>query len=155
MKSVALPGNRSIRGRLLLFLVLSVVLTALAISLVTVLLGFRGARERVVDQLRSVLTLKEQEVVSWTSQLQLNLDIVLSGGDVIADLRAITHTGRVDGGRDSAYARLQGQFAWAAERMGLFEEVFFMDNTGAVLISTNVGPREPAPRTQRLLHQRP
>ena len=137
MKSVTLPGERSIRGRLLLFLTLSVVLTALAISLVTVVLGFRGARNEVVDQLRSVLTLKRQEVASWASGLQLNLDIVLSGNDVATDLRTITHGDPQDEESRTAHSRLLRQFLWAAIRMDLFEELFFMDTDGTVLISTN------------------
>ena len=136
MRSLILPGQRSIRGRLLLFLISSVVLTALAISLVTISLGFRGARERVVDQLRSVLTLKQQEVASWASGLQLNLDIVLSSSDIARDLRLTELAPPESRYNSAAYGRLQRQFTWAAERMDLFEEVFFMDTEGTVLIST-------------------
>ena len=90
VKRFSLPRARTIRSRLLLFLALSVVLTALAISVVTVVLGSRDARNRVVGQLKSVVTLKEQEISAWTSGLRLNLDIVLSEANVPSDLRTLT-----------------------------------------------------------------
>lgn len=138
MKNIGLPGIVSIRSRLLLLLILSVMLTALAISLVTVFLGFRDARNRVEGQLSSVVALKQQEIASWTSGLQLNLDLVLSGGDVEADLAELSSMAPLTA-RASAYDRLREQFLWAAERMDLFEEVFYMDAKGTVLISTNTG----------------
>lgn len=138
MKNIFLPSFIPIRNRLLLFLILSVFLTALAISLVTVSLGFREARDRVVGQLNSVVTLKQQEISTWTSGLLLNLDLVLSGAAVESDLAALSSMATPTA-QAAAYKRLRTQFLWAADRMSLFEEVFFMDEKGTVLISTNTG----------------
>jgi len=138
MKNIFLPSFIPIRNRLLLFLILSVFLTALAISLVTVSLGFREARDRVVGQLNSVVTLKQQEISTWTSGLLLNLDLVLSGAAVESDLAALSSMAAPTA-QAAAYKRLRTQFLWAADRMSLFEEVFFMDEKGTVLISTNTG----------------
>jgi len=141
------PRARTIRTRLLLFLALSVVITALAISLVTALLGFREGRERVVGQLKSVATLKENEIRDWADGLILNLDIVLSGSNVPGDLRTLAQAeGSAGSAMDlGAYYRVQEQFMWASNRMELFEELFFMDTEGTVLIST-----DPVHESQRL-----
>lgn len=137
MKRFSLPRARSIRTRLLLFLALSVVLTALAISVVTAVLGSRDARDRVIGQLKSVVALKEQEIISWTSGLRLNLDIVLSEANVTSDLRTLTLASSTEVARRDAYNRVRERFTWAAIRMGLFEELLFMDMRGSVLLSTN------------------
>ena len=130
---------RTIRSRSLVYFVLIVVVTAAVISAVTMVLGTRDARSRVVGQLRSVVTLKEQEIASWTSNLELNLDIVLSEENVQQDLRTLTQDSPFSDAYRTAYSRVQQRFIWAANRMGLFEELFFMDSHGTVLLSTDPG----------------
>jgi HAMP domain-containing protein len=137
VKRLSLPRALTIRSRLLLFLALGVVLTALAISIVTSVLGSRDARTRIVGQLESVATLKEQEISTWSSDLGLNLDIVLSEAEVPPDLQILAQGASTEAERGEAYGRLKERFLWATIRMALFEELFFMDKDGVVLISTN------------------
>jgi nitrate/nitrite-specific signal transduction histidine kinase len=139
VKRPSLPRSLSIRSRLLLFLALSVVLTALAISIVTSIIGSSDARNRVIGQLKSVATLKEQEISTWTNGLGLNLDIVLSATEIPGDLRVLALPASDDAARREAYAGVEERFSWAAERMGLFEELFFLDTEGVVLVSTDSG----------------
>lgn len=127
----------SIRSRLLVYFVLIVVLTAAAIAAITMLLGAREARSRVIGQLRSVLTLKEQEIASWAEGLELNLDIVISQENIQEDIRTLSSVERNTTAYLNAYSRVQEQFVWAAQRMLLFEEIFFMNSEGTVLLSTN------------------
>ena len=133
------PRSLTIRTRLLVYCVCIVAFTALAISAVTDLLASRDAHDRVVGQLESVATLKEQELDSWTAGLGLNLDIVLSGGGIRADLRGlgVSRPGSRAYGR--AYRNALRRFVWASERISLFEELFFMGPRGQVLLSTDRG----------------
>jgi signal transduction histidine kinase/HAMP domain-containing protein len=137
-RSFARAGT--ISGRLILYLALAVVLTAVAVSVVTFVLGSREARDRVVGQLKSVVALKQQEIATWQNNIDLNLDIVLSSQSILADLRTLTQQdGSVDAAtRQAAYRRVQQLFFWAAQRMSLFDEVFFMDRQGNVLVSTSI-----------------
>ena len=137
-RSFARAGT--IGRRLILYLALSVVLTAVAVSAVTSVLGSRDARNRVVGQLKSVAALKQQEISTWQGNVDLNLDIVLSSPTILADLRALTQPAPVvdPQTRQASYRRVQQLFFWAAQRVGLFEEVFFMDTRGNVLVSTTV-----------------
>ena len=80
----------TIGGRLVLYLALAVVLTALAVSVVTSFLGSRDARNRVVGQLKSVAALKQQEIATWQGDVELNLDIALSSPSILADLRSLS-----------------------------------------------------------------
>ncbi len=130
----------SIGGRLVLYLGLTVVLTAVAISTVSFVLGSRDARDRVVGQLRSVAALKQQEIATWQGNLYLNLDIVLSSPTTATDLRTLAEATTPDMAqvRQESYRRAQQLFLWAAQRVGLFEELFFMDTEGNVLVSTTM-----------------
>ena len=134
-----LPGTWSIRNRLLLYCVFIVAFTAIAISIVTALLVSRDAHDRVVGQLESVATLKQQEVDSWVGGLRLNLDIVLSAAGISADLHTLTQVAPTSAAYQAAHARVLRRFTWAANRMGLFEELFFMGRKGEVLASTERG----------------
>ena len=94
----------------------------------------------MVGQLKSVATLKEQEVDSWIGGLGLNLDIVLSGrGHHEGPARAERAPLRVLTRYDAAYDRVLRRFTWVSNRMGLFEELFFMGPKGQVLVSTDKG----------------
>ena len=134
-----LPASFTIRNRLLLYFVCLVVLTAVAIAGVTVVIASRDAHQRVVGQLKSVATLKQQQVDSWIGGLRLNLDIVLSEEGIEKDLRSLTRAPRGSVRRDAAYRRVLHRFSWVATRVGLFEELFFMGPEGEVLVSTDTG----------------
>jgi signal transduction histidine kinase len=134
-----LPASFSIRNRLLLYFVCLVVFTAVAIAGITVVIASRDARQRVVGQLKSVATLKQQQVDSWIGGLRLNLDIVLSEEGIERDLRTLTQAPPGSGRRDAAYRRVLHRFSWVATRVGLFEELFFMGPEGEVLVSTDRG----------------
>ncbi len=125
--------------RLILSLALAVVVTAVAVSAVTSILGSRDARDRVVGQLKSVAALKQQEIATWESNVDLNLDIVLSSPSIVADLGTVSRPSAVDAAtvRDS-YNRVQQVFQWAAHRVALFDELFFMDTSGRVAVSTTI-----------------
>ncbi|HEX5642361.1 MAG TPA: histidine kinase [Thermoleophilia bacterium] len=129
----------TIRNRLLLYFVCLVVFTAVAIAGITVVIASRDARERVVGQLESVATLKQQQVDSWIGGLRLNLDIVLSEEGIEQDLRTLTRAAPGAAERDAAYRRVLHRFSWVATRVGLFEELLFMGPEGEVLVSTDRG----------------
>jgi nitrate/nitrite-specific signal transduction histidine kinase len=133
------PASLTIRTRLLLSFVCTVVFTAAAISGVTIIIESREARDRVVGQLRSVAALKEQQVNSWIDGLAVSLDIVLSSEGVSDDLQTLTVAAQGSDDRDAAYDRVLRRFTMVSSRMRLFEELFFMGPGGEVLVSTNSG----------------
>lgn len=130
----------TIGGRLILYLALAVVLTAVAVSVVSFVLGSGDARDRVVGQLKSVAALKQQEIVTWESDVYLNLDLALSSPAMLADLRTLAEPAAAvdETTRQETYTRVQQLLTWARARTGLFEELFFMDPQGSVLVSTAI-----------------
>jgi hypothetical protein len=71
------PTTFKIRNRLLLYFVCLVVLTAVAISAATALIEARESPDRVVAQLKSVATLKEQQIDHVDRLAAAQFDIVL------------------------------------------------------------------------------
>jgi nitrate/nitrite-specific signal transduction histidine kinase len=136
---MSLSRSFTIRNKLLLFCVCIVAFTALTITGATALVASRNARHRAVAQLESVATLKEQEVESWIAGLSLNLDIVLSSEGVTQDLHGLTSDRAGSAPYRAAYQRVLRRFTWASQRMGLFQELFFMGPKGEVLVSTDKG----------------
>lgn len=134
-----LPATFTIRNRLLVYFVCLVVLTAVAISATVVVIASRDARERVVGQLQSVATLKEQEVDAWVEQLRLNLDVVLYDEAVARDLEILSGSRPETRRYEAAYASARYRFVEISRRMGDYEELFFMDRSGRVLVSTDAG----------------
>ena len=139
MRPLRFPAAFTIRNRLLVYFVSLVVLTAVAISAATFAIETRESRARVVAQLESVATLKEQQIHAWTGELRLSLDIVLLEQGLADDLHTLTLKNVQPGRRDAAYRRVQQRFTWVARRAGLFEELFFMGPNGSVLASTDPG----------------
>ncbi len=126
----------SIRSRLLLAFVFIVLFSVLGVSTLMIALGARNADRQVVAQLESVATLKEAEIEAWVDGLRMNLDLVLSGDNVLKDITLLQNGRTPASSRNAAEDQLRRRFAWAAERMELFDELFLMDPDGHVLIST-------------------
>ena len=139
MSPLRFPAAFTIRNRLLVYFVSLVVLTAVAISAATFMIESRESRARVVAQLESVATLKEQQIQSWAGELRLSLDIVLLEQGLADDLHTLTLKKAPTARQAAAYRRVQQRFTWVARRAGLFEELFFMGPNGRVLASTDRG----------------
>jgi nitrate/nitrite-specific signal transduction histidine kinase len=127
----------TIQTRLLFSFVSIVLIAVFAISSITVLLGSREARQREIDQLQSVATLKQAEIQSWIRLLRVNLGIVISAEGTTSDITTLANDSSIDEAFRFAYVRLKDRFKWASESMGLFDELFLMDTKGNVLVSTN------------------
>jgi two-component system nitrate/nitrite sensor histidine kinase NarX len=100
-------------------------------------LGNRDGNRRVIDQLESVVTLKQAEIKSWVKNLNINLNIVIADSGESDDIRVLTEYPSDTGEFIAAYERLHNRLEWASRSMGLFDELFLMDPVGKVLISTN------------------
>jgi signal transduction histidine kinase len=127
----------TIRARILIVFVLMVLLIVTAVSVVTVRLGTRDGIQREVDQLESVVTLKQAEIKSWVKSLKINLDIVTSDFGELTDIQTLIQDSVQTDNSHTALNRLHARFTWASDSMELFDELFLMDTSGRILISTN------------------
>jgi signal transduction histidine kinase len=127
----------TIRTRLMISFILVVVLTAVAIIGITAAMGSRDGRQHVVNQLQSVVTLKQAEIKSWVHLLRVNLNLVISAEETQKDVRTLDISSPDNPNYKAAYASIQDRFNFISSNMKLFDELFLMDTDGTVRLSTN------------------
>jgi GAF domain-containing protein/HAMP domain-containing protein len=127
----------TIRIRLLIAFVLTVLLPALAIGVGVVLVDLVRGQQQTKDHLESVATLKEAEINVWLDNLQADLDSVLYEKVVIDLVSWIAPESPTPALRDTAYTNLQSRFLKLIEQRHLFQEVFLLNARGQVVVSTD------------------
>lgn len=122
----------SIRSRLLIGFVATAIIPVLITGLVATLISQRNAVERTSNQLESVATLKESELRAWINNLQLYLTTISKRPD-------ITNPTVMAEGFLSSHDSIQNTFQQLMKSSQLFDEIFIMDPSGRVIISTEDG----------------
>jgi GAF domain-containing protein/HAMP domain-containing protein len=122
----------SIRSRLLIGFVATAVIPVLITGVVATLISQRNAIDRTSNQLESVATLKEAELRAWINNLQLYLSGIVERPD-------IAHSAILSDGSLASHDAVQNTFQQLMENSKLFDELFIMDTTGRVILSTDKG----------------
>ncbi len=120
----------SIRVRLLIAAVLIALVPSAATIVSSVLIGLRGDRQQVMNQLDSVATLKQAEIESWSSYLQGMLRMPLHERDV----------GQIFGapaGPQQARDDLRAYLREVVREGKLYDELFVTDIRGEIVVSTD------------------
>jgi GAF domain-containing protein/HAMP domain-containing protein len=128
----------TIRTRLLIVFVLTVLLPATAIAVGVVLVDLTRGQQQTTDHLESVATLKEAEIDTWLSDLQSDLESVLYDTVMINLVNWVTPGGGTPTQRDSAHTNLTLRFRHLIEQRRTFQELFLMDPRGEVVMSTDI-----------------
>ncbi len=127
-------GSLSLRNRLLITFILLAALPVLATGIVSGLINAQGLRNAAFEQLASIAQLKKNEISTWVSSLQVNLDLFLQGRDLLDNTNNILQNSAE---ADTAKIELRNKFNNSNKVTGYFEELFIMDKDGAVILSTN------------------
>jgi GAF domain-containing protein/HAMP domain-containing protein len=122
----------SIRSRLLIGFVATAVIPVLITGVVATLISQRNAIDRTSNQLESVATLKESELNAWINNLQLYLSSIRQRPD-------ITQSGILSEGSLASHDAVHGIFQQLIKGSQLFDELFIMDTSGRVILSTDKG----------------
>ncbi|MEJ2707519.1 MAG: GAF domain-containing protein [Anaerolineales bacterium] len=127
----------SIRNRLLFAFVLVAVLPLFLTGIISSLVSASNLETQVKDQLESVATLKEAEIVTWTERLNQALGSTVSKADqthlntVFADLEMTPPIVF-----SYSHDQLLDSFQSSMERSRLFDELFLLNLDGQVVVST-------------------
>ena len=127
---------RTIRTRLLIAFVLTVLLPAISIGVAVGIVGVQGVRQRLIDQIELVATFKEAEVNVWISSLQTDLDDVLDPGATLIS-RTILQASDITLYQDMG-DELRRRFQLHTGQTKLFEEMLLLDLQGQAVVSTDV-----------------
>jgi GAF domain-containing protein/HAMP domain-containing protein len=119
----------SIRRRLLIGFVATAVIPVLVTGAVATLISQRNAEERTSNQLESVATLKETELRAWINNLQVYLSGLLERPDVLSAIPI--------NGDPANHDAIRNTFQQLMNSSQLFDELFIMDTSGRVILSTD------------------
>ncbi|MBN1315185.1 MAG: cache domain-containing protein [Anaerolineales bacterium] len=126
----------TIRGRLLVALVMMVVLPAVAYSIVAILVILPGGRQQVINQLESVATLKKAELETWVENLRADVAAAMVGNDTSNALCQILTFPQNTDEPDKAYQILYAYFTEIVEKSPNLDQLFLMDINGRIVLST-------------------
>ncbi len=135
----------TIRTRLVIVSAATVLLTALAISAGSILIGYRNGQREAVDRLELVATLREVEIDGWIQHVQDTLAGSLQQAPehrfVEPEMASVVAT-LVDAPAESeehrrAYEFLAYNFEQWLKQAQQFDVIFFMDRHGTVLVATD------------------
>jgi GAF domain-containing protein/HAMP domain-containing protein len=127
----------TIRTRLLIAFVLTVLLPAMAIAAGVVLVNLTRGQQQTTDHLESVATLKEAEIDTWLYDLRSDLNSLLYDTVMIKLVSWILPEGGTRTQRDAAHDNLTLRFRSLIEQRRTFQELFLMDTRGEVVMSTD------------------
>ncbi|NCC31466.1 MAG: diguanylate cyclase [Chloroflexia bacterium] len=127
----------SIRNRLLIASMLLVLLPMFLIGSSSVLLGLRGGQTQVINQLESVATLKEEQILAWIQSLRIHMGSIVYPHQVPRLIEPLLTYEPGSPAYTEAYNELRIQFDGVVASTGLFEEVLLLNPQGRTLVATD------------------
>lgn len=135
----------TIRARLLFSFILTVLITASAITAGSVITARNDALTLVYNQLESVASLKELEIARWLedlwfaleAQLRLNPEGIPEDANKLQLLAALREAPAGSAAHAAAAAQLRDDFFPLLKQERLFEEIFIATDAGSVIFSTD------------------
>lgn len=132
--------RRTIRTRLIL-MIGSLILVSVAVTMaVSAFLSNRSSQAQVINQLESVIVLKEANLHSWKIYIQSNLSNQLPTSESYPNWNLLlTAKTKKPASAEykNAYDLVKSRFTQALGQSSPFQEIFLMDADGTILISTN------------------
>lgn len=135
----ALEGVGTIRNRLIIAFVVVVLLPVIAISVGVAVAGAQSVQQQVRNQLDSVAVLKAAQINTWLDDLQIDLNVMLSGPQLPAQ---VSTTGKEVPGSveyQQAVEQLRDRLLQTLEQTGRYDELFILDLQGVAIASTDAG----------------
>ena len=127
-------GTLSLRNRLLITFILLAALPVLITGIISGLINAQGLRSAALKQLTSIAQLKTNEIDTWVSSLQINLDSISQSKDLLDNTSKVLQD---PAGTDPLKTELRNTLTNSNKTTGYFQEIFIMGENGAVVLSTN------------------
>lgn len=126
----------SIRTSLVLALVLSVLLPAIIINILTRNRGIQDGIQQTTHQLESVVILKSAQINIWIEDLQRELSTVIGDTNAMSLVQWVLPDSDIPSLRSDSVNRLAEIFSATLLRTDRFEELFLIGLNGEILVST-------------------
>ena len=129
------PGG-SIRTRMMLAAAMMVLLPILTIGGVLVLSSSSGSEQQLLSQLTTVVGYKENAIADWLRVLKAELGAVLSNENTFTHMKTLARLKARDPNASVASMRVGARFRSVLAKSDIFEEIFFVNMAGEVLVSS-------------------
>ena len=117
----------------LLLPVVSLVIAGVIVSTITI----RNARQAAYDRLSAIATLKHSEIDAWVASQQEELDLIVNTPDVRSKMVYVLSTRSQEPQVIDTQKQLQLYVSIIVSRGSSFEELFLIDSSGRVLLSSD------------------
>jgi len=117
----------------LLLPVMSLVIAGIIVSNITI----RNARQAAYDRLSAIATLKHSEINSWVVSQQEELDLIVNTPDIRSEMLYVLSAQSVDPLVAGSLDQLQRYVSLIVSRGSSFDELFLLDSSGHVLVSSD------------------
>jgi GAF domain-containing protein/HAMP domain-containing protein len=125
--------GRALLTWFLLLPVLSLVVAGVIVSTIAI----QNARQAALDRLSAIATLKQSEISAWVAARQEELNFIVSSPNIRSKLLYVLDAPSQDPLVAATQDQLQAYFSSIASKGSVFEELFLLDASGRVLLSTN------------------
>jgi GAF domain-containing protein/HAMP domain-containing protein len=125
--------GRTLLTWFLLLPVLSLVVAGVIVSSIAI----QNARQAALDRLSAIATLKQSEISAWVANRQEELNFIVSSPNIRSKLLYVLDAPSPDPLVVATQDQLQAYFSSIASKGSVFEELFLLDASGRVLLSTD------------------
>lgn len=132
-------GLGTLRGRLISAFTLVVLLPMIVITAVQMVSGSVGGRQDLLDQLETVTTYKQAAIEYWLNALTVELANTLIGENTLTDIQTLVQNPPNSPNyaiAREAYLKLHTRFNNLLIQSQLYDEIFLMNVSGRVILST-------------------
>jgi GAF domain-containing protein/HAMP domain-containing protein len=125
--------GRTLLTWFLLLPVLSLVVAGVILSSIAI----QNARQAALDRLSAIATLKQSEISAWVANRQEELNFIVASPSIRSKLLYVLDAPSPDPLVVATQDQLQAYFSSIASKGSVFEELFLLDASGRVLLSTD------------------
>ena len=128
----------TIRTRLLIAFTAMTILLAGIVGAGTVLTAVPRIERQVINQLESVVTLKEAAITTWVETLQIEMSTVLASSEQVRHAALLADAVSSESQEyEESYKTLQDHLQTTIALTGRFEEIYLINLDGRVVLSTD------------------
>ncbi len=127
----------SIQRRLTYAFIVLVFTAAALVSVTSIVVGIRNARDRAYSELESIVLLKKQALNTWVDDLQFALDSLIIEGYELDQAMSLLTAGPGGDVERNARFELSRRFTEVMNRTTWYEEVFLISPEGEIVFSTD------------------
>ncbi len=112
-------------------------MSLLIAGIIVITIAMQNARQAGVERLSAIATLMQSEISAWVASQQDDLDLIVSTPDVRSRMLYVLSAQTEDPLLIAARDQLQEYISVVASKNSWFEELFLLDASGQVFLSSD------------------